>query len=176
MSDKKQVNKSIIRLVIGDITAMEVESFVFYAEDDLKLGSGFGGAITVRGGPSIQKQLDGLAPVNVGDAVITEAGELKAKFIIHADGPKFQEENLEKKLRTTVESTLKAAEDKGISQVAFPPMGTGFYGVPLATSAEITLETVKNHLNKNTGIKEVIFCMLDNREFKPFQAQLQGLK
>jgi O-acetyl-ADP-ribose deacetylase (regulator of RNase III) len=148
---------------------------VFYAQSDLKLGSGFGGAISMRGGPEIQKELDSLAPVEAGEAVISGGGGLKARHIIHANGPKFQEEDLEQKLRTTTENALKLADTKGIKRIAFPPMGTGFYGVPLATSARITMDTVKRHLESNTGLEEVIFCLLDSREYAPFQTQLKNL-
>jgi O-acetyl-ADP-ribose deacetylase (regulator of RNase III) len=176
MSDEKKVNQSTIRLTQGDITDIEVEAFVFYARPGLKLGSGFGNAIAIRGGPTIQKTLDEMAtPVEVGEAVVTEAGNLKAKYIIHAVGPVFQEENTEEKLRKTVESSLKRAEEKGIRQIAFPLMGAGFYGVPMDVSAMVTLGTVKDYLAKNTGIKEVVAVALDSREIKPFKTQFEAL-
>jgi O-acetyl-ADP-ribose deacetylase (regulator of RNase III) len=131
----------------------------------LKLGAGFGGAIAVRGGPQIQKDLDKLAPVGPYQAVISNAGELKAKYIIHANGPKFQEEDMEGKIKTTIINSLKLADEKGIKKIAFPPMGTGFYGVPLDRSARITLHTLKEYLQGNTGIEEVFVCLNDNREF-----------
>jgi O-acetyl-ADP-ribose deacetylase (regulator of RNase III) len=176
MSDELKTNQKTIRLIKGDITDIEVEAFVLYARPDLKLGSGFGNAISVRGGPSIQKTLDEMtSPVDVGEAVITEAGKLKAKFIIHAVGPAFQEENTEEKLRATVVSSLKRAEEKGIGQVAFPLMGAGFYGIPMDISAKVTLEAIKAHLQGETQVKEVLVVALDSREFKPFQTQLEAL-
>ena len=175
MSDEKQITQSARRIVKDDITAMDVECFVYYAQSDLKLGSGFGSAISVRGGPSIQKELDKLGNIDTGKAVISDAGELKAKYIIHANGPKFQEENLEQKLKDTTLNVLKLADEKGVSQIAMPPMGCGFYGIPLDVSAKVTLNTVKEYLEGNTNIKEVIFCANDNREFKPFRAQLASL-
>jgi O-acetyl-ADP-ribose deacetylase (regulator of RNase III) len=82
-----------ITIVKGDITNIEIDSFVFYARDDLKLGSGFGNAIAMRGGPAVRKELEKHGPLKVTEAIATTAGDMKAKFIIHADGPKFQEEN-----------------------------------------------------------------------------------
>jgi O-acetyl-ADP-ribose deacetylase (regulator of RNase III) len=176
MSDEKKINQSTIRLIRGDITDIEVEAFVFYARPELKLGSGFGNAISVRGGPTIQKTLDEMeTPLEVGTAVVTEAGNLNAKYIVHAVGPAFQEENTEQKLRKTVESSLKRAEEKGIQQIAFPLMGAGFYGVPMDVSAKVTLETVRDYLAKNTGIKEVVAVALDSRELGPFKTQLEAL-
>jgi O-acetyl-ADP-ribose deacetylase (regulator of RNase III) len=175
MTDEKKVKDSVIRLMIGDITDIDVECFVFYAQSDLKLGSGFGGAIAVRGGPSVQKELDILAPIDLCQAVISDAGEMKATYIIHANGPKFQEENLEEKMRTTILNTLLLADEKGIKQIAFPPMGAGFYGVPLDLSAELTLETIKSYLSNGSKLQDVVICLLDNRDYIPFQKKLQSL-
>ena len=66
VSDGTRVGRSVIRLIKDDVTDLEVDAFVFYARSDLALGSGFGGAISVRGGPAIQKELEALAPVDTG--------------------------------------------------------------------------------------------------------------
>jgi O-acetyl-ADP-ribose deacetylase (regulator of RNase III) len=176
MAEEVKVKNGIIRLKIVDITDLDIECFVYYATDNLKLGSGFGGAITVRGGPSIQKELDPLAPIEPGQAVISSAGELKAKHIIHVNGPKFQEEQIESKLKTAITNALRLADEKGITRLALPPMGAGFYGVPLPDSARITLGTVKEYLDSNnTKLEEVVICVNDNREYKPFRSQLDDL-
>ncbi|MCP4633423.1 MAG: O-acetyl-ADP-ribose deacetylase [candidate division Zixibacteria bacterium] len=175
MSDQKVINKGTIRLEKVDITDLDIESFVYYARSDLKLGSGFGGAIILRGGQAIQKELDTLAPLELTKAIISDAGNLKAKYIIHANGPKFQEEDLEKKLGETTLNALKLADSKGIQKIALPPMGTGFYAIPLDLSAKITLKVVSDYLMGSTNLKEVVFCFNDNREYKPFQKQLTAL-
>ena len=176
MDDRIEVGRGVIRLEKCDITDYEIECFVYYARSDLKLGSGFGGAITVRGGPSIQQQLDQIKHLDGCQAVISEAGELKAKYIIHANGPKFQEENTEEKLRQTILNIFKLAEEKGIQRIALPAMGAGFYGVPLDVSARIGLETAAQYLNNGSGIKEIVFCLLDNREYKPYESRLTALR
>ena len=102
---------------------------------------------------------------------MSSAGEMKAQYIIHADGPKFQEEDLPNKLKKTIINSLKAAEEKGIKAVAFPAMGAGFYGVPLGQSAEITLSTIKEYISNGSKLKEVVVCLLDTREYKPFEKQ-----
>lgn len=172
MSDQILINRSTVSLIKGDITDLDIDCFVYYAQSDLKLGSGFGGAISVRGGMSIQKELDQKGPISAGQAIITEAGELKAKYIIHANGPKFQEDNIEEKLKVTIENSLKLADDKGIKSIALPPMGTGFYGVPLKTSARITIDTIVEHLKGDTGIEKVIIGVVDQREYRPFHERL----
>lgn len=174
MADEMKVGKSTLRLVKGDITDMEVESFVYYARNDLVLGSGFGNAISMRGGPSVQEELKTHGTLETTRAVVTKAGEMKAGSIIHAVGPKFQEPDIEKKMRDTVINALKAADEKGFRQVAFPPMGAGFYGVPLVLSAELTLEPIIEYLDNETSIDDVIVCLLDNREYTVFQEQLNA--
>jgi O-acetyl-ADP-ribose deacetylase (regulator of RNase III) len=175
MPDELKVNKSTLRLIKADITDLEIDSLVYYAQHDLALGSGFGTSISVRGGPSIQEELKKHCSINTTDVVVTAAGEMKAKQIIHAVGPRFQEEDLESKLRTTILNVLKAAEDTGIRAIAFPAMGVGFYGVPLDMSARVTLGTIKEYLSGDTRVEEVVVCLNDNREYKPFQNQFSAL-
>jgi O-acetyl-ADP-ribose deacetylase (regulator of RNase III) len=91
-------------------------------------------------------------------------------------GPRFQEQDLEAKLGATVRNCLAQAEQKGIKRLAFPAMGAGFYGVPLPVSARVTLQTVHDYLSGNTQIQDVVVCLLDTREFKPYQQQLAALK
>lgn len=167
------INNSILRLTKGDITSLDIESFVFYARHDLVLGSGYGTAISLRGGPSVQEELKRLGPLSTGEAVVSSAGEMKAKYIVHAVGPRFQEDDLERKLRTTVLNALQQAESKGITAIAFPAMGAGFYGVPLPVSARVTLESIRDYLEGATRIMEVVVCLLDNREFTPFLSQIR---
>ena len=169
MAQEKRINRIALR--VDDITEIEVEAFVFYAQHDLALGTGFGTAISIRGGSSIQKALDELDPLDTTQVVITEAGKLKAKYIVHAVGPRFQEEDIEGKLKMTVLNILKQCEEKGIKQIAMPAMGAGFYGIPLDTCARIMIGTITDYLRNETGIQEVILCVLDSREHGPFQAQ-----
>ena len=170
-----QIHRSIVRLIKGDITELDVDAFVFYAHPDLALGSGFGGAISVRGGPSIQQELNELGPVETCQAVVTEAGKLKASFIVHAVGPRFNEEDTEGKLRTTVLNSLKAAEERGVKRIALPAMGAGFYTVPLDVCARVMAAAIKTYLEGETEIQEVFICVADRREFTPFETQLASL-
>ncbi len=175
MADSLQVNGSTIRLITDDITLLSVDTFVFYAQHDLALGSGFGGAISMRGGPSIQDELSKMDKLNTTEAVVSEAGDLKAKYIVHAVGPRFQEKDLEAKLEKTVINSLAEAEKKNVASIAFPAMGCGFYGVPLDTSAKITLETIKKYLSGSSNLRDVTICVLDSREFGPFEKQLTSM-
>lgn len=175
VSEQVRVGRSVVRLVRDDITELDVDAFVFYASSDLALGSGFGGAISVRGGPSIQKELNELAPVQTGQAVVSGAGNLKAAQIIHAVGPRFNEEDTEGKLRTTVVHSLKAAEEQGVKHLALPAMGAGFYAVPLELCARVMIGAIKSYLEGDTCIEEVVLCVIDQREYAPFESQLASL-
>jgi O-acetyl-ADP-ribose deacetylase len=172
MVDELKIKDSVMRLLKGDITDLDIEAFVFYAQPNLVLGSGYGGAIAARGGPKIQEELKSLGGISTGEAVVTSAGNMKARYIIHAVGPRFQEENIEEKLRKTVLSALQRAEEKQIQRLAFPAMGAGFYGVPLDLCSRVTLGTVKEFLEKSQTIKEVVFCLRDSREYKAFLDRL----
>lgn len=169
------IKNSTLSVMKADITDTEIDAFVFYARNDLKLGSGFGNAIALRGGPAIRKELENLGPLKVTEVVVTTAGNMKAKHIIHADGPKFQEANLNDKLKTTIINVLKAAESNGIERIAFPPMGSGFYGVPLDASAAMTIDTIAEYLKGGSEIKEVVICGNDNREYRALEAKLKSL-
>ena len=170
---ERQIGDKVLRLVRGDITDVEVEAFVFDITEDVKLGSGFGGAIQQRGGIVIQKQLDEIGSCPTGEAIVTEAGILKADWIIHANGPKFREEDEEAKLRRTVESALARAKEKGIKRLAFPPMGTGLYQVPLDLCTRVMVDAISEHLANGSTLEEVLIVAPDNREFNPFKAKIE---
>jgi O-acetyl-ADP-ribose deacetylase (regulator of RNase III) len=171
------VNRNIgdkkLRLVGGDITEMEVEAFVFDITEDVKLGSGYGAAIQQRGGIVIQKQLDEIGSCPTGEAVVTEAGILKADWIIHTNGPKFREEDEEGKLRKSVASVLARAEEKGVKTLAFPPIGTGLYQVPMDLCARVMVDTISQHLANGASIEEVFIVAPDPREYNPFKAKFE---
>jgi O-acetyl-ADP-ribose deacetylase (regulator of RNase III) len=175
MSDPQvKFGDTVVHLMKGDITELEVDAFVFYAQSDLALGSGFGGMIAVRGGASIQKELDELAPIGYLEAVVSDAGKLKAEYIIHAVGPRFREDDVEVKLRTTMGNVLERAEEKGIKTLAFPAMGAGYYGIPAPVSAKSMLAALQSHLSGETGLKDVTICVLDTPQFKAFEAAFEA--
>ena len=175
VSEQVKIKNSTLGLVRGDVTLLEVDAFVFYAAHDLALGSGYGTMISIRGGPSVQKELDELGSLEATGVVVTGAGNLKAEYIIHAVGPRFNEEDLEGKLKTTMVNVLKAAEEKGVKRLAFPPMGTGFYMIPLDMCVRVMIDTIKSHLEGETSMEEVIICAMDSREYGPFEAKFASM-
>jgi len=173
--DGIQVNRSSVRLVKDDITDLDLKAFVFYAQHDLALGSGFGTAISTRGGPSVQKELDEMGPVSTCDVVVSGAGNMKADYIIHAVGPRFREDDTEGKLRTTMINALRAAEARGIESVAFPAMGAGYYGVPVDLSAKVMTDVLREYLSGETCIREAVICVLDTPQFNSFKAPFESM-
>lgn len=171
-----QIKGKTLHLIKADITDLQVEAFVYYAQHNLNIGSGYGTAISTRGGPKIQEELKQYGTLKTIEAVTTEAGMLKAKYIIHAVGPRFKESGMEEKLQKTIINSLKQAEEKNIKQVAFPPMGTGFYGVPLEMCARVMFDTIIDYFNGDTNIEEVIICLADTREYQPFANQMMSLQ
>ena len=169
MPEEIKVNQSVLRLTIGFIVDLNVDAIVYYARPDLALGSGFGAAIATKAGPKVQEELKKIGGINTTEAVITSGGNLKARYIIHAVGPRFQEDNLEDKLRLTTLNALRRAEENKIQSMAFPAMGAGFYGVPLEVCARVTMEVAKRFLEDSKSLREIIFCLRDSRELKPFQ-------
>lgn len=170
------MNGKLIRLQKGDLTALTVDAVVFYARQDLQLGAGFGSAIQSRGGAAIKKELDAIGSVAIGGAVITSAGAMQARHIIHACGPKFREPDTEKKLRKCMQSALEQASAAKLKTVAFPPMGAGFYGVPLDLTAKVMLDVVRRFLETPSSIQEVIICAMDDRELRAFRPQLEAMQ
>ena len=174
MATSFKINKTQVELIKDDLTALEVEAIVFYAREDLLLGSGFGNAISTRGGPTIKAELDKIGGVRPNEAIVTAAGSLQSKHIIHAVGPKFQEENFGNKLKTTMDNALKAADEKNIAELAFPLMGAGFYGTPFDICIKIMLERINKYLSAKTGLKKVILCANDNREYSLIETQMKN--
>jgi O-acetyl-ADP-ribose deacetylase len=177
MPNELRLNGKIIRLMVGFIIDIrEMDGIVYYARPDLKLGAGFGTAISTQGGPKVQEELKKVGGANITDCVVTGAGNLNARYILHAVGPRFQEEESEEKLRATMQNTLRKAEEQKLQKIAFPAMGTGFYGIPLEVCARITLGAVREFLGNASELKEVVFCLRDSRELKVFQEYLEKMR
>jgi len=177
MPDEFILNGKTIRLMVGFIIDIKsMDGLVYYARSDLKLGSGFGTAISIQGGPKVQEELKKIGGADVTDVVVTGGGNLQTRFILHAVGPQFQEEDSERKLWETTQNVLRKAEENKLHKIAFPAMGAGFYGIPLDVCARVTLGATREFLEKAVELQEVVFCLRDSRELKVFQEYLQKLR
>ncbi|MHA1195384.1 MAG: macro domain-containing protein [Promethearchaeota archaeon] len=168
-----RVKNSIIRLVQGDITDLDTDVIVNAANAQLIMGGGVAGAIRRKGGPKIQEECNKIGGTHVGGAVITTSGNLKAKHVIHAVGPRMGEGNENEKLKNATLNSLKLMDKHGLKTIAFPAISTGIFGFPIDRCAKIMISTVKDYLNGDTNIKEVIFCLYTKSDFEVFEKELK---
>jgi O-acetyl-ADP-ribose deacetylase (regulator of RNase III) len=167
------IGNSTMRLVQGDITELAVDAVVNAANAQLILGGGVAGAIRRKGGPSIQAECNKIGGTVVGGAVITGAGRLKARHVIHAVGPRMGEGQEDEKLKQATLNTLKLADQHGLKCIAFPAISTGIFGFPVQRCAEIMLGHTRDYLKGQTGLQQVIFCLYDSQSFTVFTKQLK---
>ncbi len=170
-----KVKDSLIRLVEGDITELATDAIVNAANAALQMGGGVAGAIRRKGGPAIQEECNKIGGTYVGGAVITTGGNLKAKYVIHAVGPRMGEGDEDEKLRNATRNSLKVADENHLSSIAFPAISTGIFGYPMNRCARIMLRTTKQYLEGTTGIEEVIFCLYGKRAFAEFEKALKKI-
>lgn len=161
-----------LRLMAGDITSLSVDAIVNAANAALILGGGVAGAIRKKGGPSIQKECDQIGGTSVGGAVITGAGKLAAKYVIHAVGPRMGEGDEDSKLKNATLNSLSIARDWNLHTIAFPALSTGIFGFPVKRCAEIMLDTSIAFLQHYGKPKEVIFCLWGNENLQIFRDTL----
>ena len=170
------VNNTCLHLEQGDITNSTADAIVNAANSDLILGAGVAGAIRRKGGPSIQEECDRIGSCPVGNAVITSAGNLQTRFVIHAVGPKWGEGHEVKKLRNAAIKSLQRAEEKELKSIAFPAISTGIFGFPLKLAAETLLTAVWQYISRESRIKTVTFILFDIESFNIFKDQLTFLE
>jgi len=172
---KIKVNKTILELTQGDITDLETDAIVNAANTALTLGGGVAGAIRRKGGPKIQEECNRIGGTHVGGAVITTSGNLKAKYVIHAVGPRHGEEHEDAKLKDATLNSLILADKNNLKTIAFPAISTGIFGFPKDRCATIMLSTTIAYLEGPTKLEKVVFCLYDQNTFEIFKRTLQSL-
>jgi O-acetyl-ADP-ribose deacetylase (regulator of RNase III) len=170
---ERVINRSILELVQGDITEMETDAIVNAANAQLALGGGVAGAIRRKGGPSIQEECNRIGGIHVGGAVITTGGNLKAKHVIHAVGPRMGEGDEDGKLRDTTSNSLKIADQHHLQSISFPAISAGIFGYPLDRCARVMLSTAIEYLKGETGLRRVVFCLYGEESFTGFANELR---
>lgn len=175
MEINKKFGSSTIEIIEGDITLLDTDAIVNAANAQLQLGGGVAGAIRNRGGPSIQRECDIIGGTFAGGAVITGGGEMKARHVIHAVGPRMGEGDEDEKLKNATFNSLKAADEKNIKSIAFPAISTGIFGYPVERCARIMLTTAADYLTSGTGIEKVIFCLYGEETKKIFTDTLKSM-
>lgn len=166
------VKNATIKIVQADITDLETDVIVNAANAQLILGGGVAGAIKRKGGPIIQEECNEIGGTFVGGAVITTGGNLKAKYVIHAVGPRMGEGDENSKLTNAVINSLKLMDEHGLKTIAFPAISTGIFGYPIDRCAKIMIFNAKKYLAGETQITEVIFCLYSNSDYNVFNSEL----
>ncbi len=170
---KVNIGNCVLELVEGDITEMQTEAIVNAANARLVLGGGVAGAIRRKGGSQIQEECNKIGGTFVGGAVKTTGGNLKAKYVIHAVGPRMGEGNEDEKLKNATLNSLKLADEETIKSISLPAISTGVFGFPIQRCAEIMLQTVVDYLKGQTGVEKVIFCLFGRDSYEVFANQLK---
>lgn len=156
-----------IEIVLGDIADIEADAIVNAANTDLIMGGGVAGALRRRGGPSIQAECDRLGPIKKGEAVITGAGSLKAKYVIHAASMSLGGGATADTIRDAVKNSFTRAEENGVHTIAIPALGAGVAGFPLRPAAEIMMDETVRAL-KRGAVEKVIFVLCDKAAYDAF--------
>ena len=172
MKISKTIGSSELVLLKGDITDLDYDVIVNPANENLQLGGGVAGAIRTKGGEEIQKECDKIGGTYVGGAVMTNAGKLKTKYVIHAVGPRMSEGEEEVKLKNATMNSLLLAEEHELKSIAFPAISTGIFGYPAIKCAEIMLQIIVEYLKRPTNLSVVAICLWDDKNFEIFSNQL----
>jgi O-acetyl-ADP-ribose deacetylase (regulator of RNase III) len=170
---KTYIDNCLLELLDGDITDMDTDVIVNAANAQLILGGGVAGAIRQRGGPAIQQECNKIGGTFTGGAVITTGGKLKAKYVIHAVGPRIGEGDEDNKLKNATLNSLKLADKQNLKSIAFPAISAGIYGFPIDRCAKIMLRTTIEYLKGQTNLKRVVFCLYGKDSFEVFENQLK---
>ena len=166
------------RLVQGDITERDVDAIVNAANSHLRHGGGVAGAIVRKGGQVIQEESDRIGFVPVGSAVITGAGKLPAKFVIHAVGPRMGEGNEDMKLKSAVRSILEIASANRIRRIAMPAISSGIFGFPKDRCAAILVQGALQYVREHpgSGISLIEFCIFDDQTAGYFKKEFEKIR
>lgn len=173
------INNAVVELVQGDITQQTVDAIVNAANSSLAGGGGVDGAIHRRGGPSIMQETDSRYPDGcpTGSAVITAAGNLPARHVIHAVGPRYSggQRGEAELLAGAYHRSLELAVQHQCHSIAFPALSCGAYSYPIEEAARIALQTVIQFLSDNGQPPLVRFVLFDQAALEQFDRVLQEL-
>ncbi len=176
-----RVKDAIIETLQGDITKVRVDAIVNAANSELMGGGGVDGAVHKAGGPSLMAELNKIRPENgcpTGSAVVTAAGNLPAKHVLHAVGPVWhgggkREPDL---LASAYSTSMELAAGKKAKTISFPAISTGVYGYPVEKAAPIALKTVADFLAAGgSGIERAVFVLFSAGDLSVYESALKSL-
>jgi len=172
---ERKIGKTTVRLVSADLTERDVEAIVNAANSHLQHGGGVAGAIVRKGGRIIQDESDQIGYVPVGSAAITTGGRLKARYVIHAVGPRMGEGDEDNKLRSAIKAVLVLAAEKKLRSISIPAISAGIFGFPKDRCATILVGEMGVFLKSNaaTPLDLVEFCIFDQEAFGFFESEMK---
>ena len=148
-----------VEVLETDITALQVDAIANAANTRLAHGGGVAGAISRAGGPDVQRESDRRAPIGLGAAVETTAGQMPARWVIHAATMELGGPTSADIIRRATAATLWKAEELGARSLALVAFGTGAGGFPLDEAAEIEADEVRRHLDSGSRLERIVFTV-----------------
>jgi O-acetyl-ADP-ribose deacetylase (regulator of RNase III) len=161
-----------IEVMQADITKLEVDAIANAANTQLQHGGGVAAAISRAGGPEVQAESDRVAPVGLGEAVETTAGELPSRWVIHAATMELGGPTSAEIIRNATAATLAKADELGARSLALVAFGTGVGGFSLDEAARIEVEEVRRHIQGESGLERVVFAVRGEEAEAAFRAAL----
>ena len=158
----------------ADITKLEVDAIANAANTELRHGGGVAGAISRAGGPQVQAESDRAAPIALGEAVETTAGEMPCRWVIHAATMELGGPTSAEIIRRATASTLAKADELGARSLALVAFGTGVGGFPIEEAARIEVEEVRRHLEAGSGLERVVFAVRGEDAARAFRAAAEA--
>jgi O-acetyl-ADP-ribose deacetylase (regulator of RNase III) len=167
-------NRAVAEIEVerADITKLEVDAIANAANTELKHGGGVAGAISRAGGPAVQEESDRAAPIGLGEAVETIAGEMPSRWVIHAATMELGGPTSAEIIRQATASTLAKADELGAKSLALVAFGTGVGGFPVEEAARIEVEEVRRHLDQGSGLERVVFAVFGEDAEAAFAAAI----
>jgi len=167
------INKNTLEILRGDIADQTTDAIVNAANNHLWMGAGVAGAIKRKGGEEIEGEAVAQGPVEVGQAVLTSAGKLKAKYVIHAAVMGQDLHTDASKITTAIRNTFKLAEQKQIPSISIPALGTGVGGFSIHHYAKILITEAIEFLMKSTHVHLIRFVLFEDDSYCAFDEELQ---
>ena len=158
-----------ILLTRGDIAQQDADAIVNAANNHLWMGAGVAGAIKRAGGSEIEREAVAKGPIPIGEAAVTGAGRLKARYVIHAAVMGRDLRTDADKIRQATQNSLRRADELALKSIAFPALGTGVGGFPLDECARIMLDVVHGHSADGTSLERVVFVLYDEPAYQAFE-------
>jgi O-acetyl-ADP-ribose deacetylase (regulator of RNase III) len=158
----------------ADITGLEVDAIANAANTELRHGGGVAGAISRAGGPSVQAESDERAPIELGQAVETTAGDMPCRWVIHAATMVLGGPTSAEIIRNATASTLAKADKLGAKSLALVAFGTGVGGFPLDEAARIEVEEVRRHLEQGSGLERIVFAVRGRDAEQAFRSAISN--